>query len=331
MTVDLRWFSPNRFGTLVVPGLRAAGFTVATDGNEPARAVVAIDAQVAVESYEYARRHRCPLGLFIWDLPPWRLGNGRPDAVFELRGRIRRVSRIVGGYRERAGFYSRLRYIAQHSAMVWAPSSATVSDLHDRFGVTAGLLPFCFDSDRFTRGEWIPRCPPRLFSVSRLVPHKNLAAIIRAAARMTPRPTVHFIGQGPEGPSLRALGAQLEVPVELMADRQSDDAVLEGYRAATVVVAPSRFEGFGLAALEGLASGIPVAASDIPAHREALGDAAHLFGLEDDLSLVAAIRSALERGPAESAPADLRIEAAAARFAEHLIRLLPRPDLRLRR
>ena len=158
-----------------------------------------------------------------------------------------------------------------------------------------------------------------LLSISRLVPHKNHDAVIRAAARMMPRPTVHLIGQGPEAEALQRLAADLEVSVDLTTDWQSDEAIAAAYRRATVVVAPSRFEGFGLTPVEGVATGVPTVASDIPPHREHLGDTVHYFRLEDDRSLEAAIRTAIERGPADPARvAHLSIEAAAARFAAHL-------------
>jgi glycosyltransferase involved in cell wall biosynthesis len=49
------------------------------------------------------------------------------------------------------------------------------------------------------------------------------------------------------------------------------------YHLATAVCCPSRYEGFGLPAAQGMACGAPVLASDIPAHREVLGDAADLL------------------------------------------------------
>ena len=318
----LRWFAPNRYCGLVVPSLRAAGFTVATEGDEQPDLVVAMDGQCAVAGFEFARRHRSPLLLYLWDLPPWRLGMGRPDVVFEWRGRIRRVPRILGGFPARSGYYSRLHFVARRAAADWAPSTLTATDLATRFGIEARVVPYCYDSARFhpappSAERRVPSA--ELLSISRLVPHKNHDAVIRAAARMMPRPTVHLIGQGPEAEALQRLAADLEVSVELTTDWQSDEAIAAAYRRATVVVAPSRFEGFGLTPVEGVATGVPTVASDIPPHREHLGDTVHYFRLEDDRSLEAAIRTAIERGPADPARvAHLSIEAAAARFAAHL-------------
>lgn len=59
-----------------------------------------------------------------------------------------------------------------------------------------------------------------------------------------------------------------------------DDAALRDVLASVdVVVHPSEAEGFGLPPLEALACGTAVLASDIPAHREVLGDAALYFDL----------------------------------------------------
>lgn len=49
----------------------------------------------------------------------------------------------------------------------------------------------------------------------------------------------------------------------------------ELYRGAMALLVPSLQEGFGLPAIEAMACGTPVLASDIPVHREVLGAAAH--------------------------------------------------------
>src|SRR5437773_7464589 len=81
---DVRWFAPNRYCTLIVPWLRDRGLSIALDGDGPARVAIAMDAQVAAEACRYAARHRCPLIHYVWDLPPWWLGRGRHDWVWQV-------------------------------------------------------------------------------------------------------------------------------------------------------------------------------------------------------------------------------------------------------
>jgi glycosyltransferase involved in cell wall biosynthesis len=307
--------------------LRRAGLVIALEGDDPAGAAVAADGQSAVAAFEFARRHRCPLLLYIWDLPPWRLGRGEPDFVFELGGRVRRIARPLGGYPERAGNYSRIRFVAVRADMVWCPSTNTQGDVRARFGVDAERMPFCYDSERFVTGRG-EKGEGRgvVLSISRLVPHKNHAVILRAVARLGWKPLVRILGQGPEAEPLRRLAHELGVSLDLTGTWASDEDVLAAYRGASVVVAPSRFEGFGLTPMEGVAMGVPVVASDIPPHREFMGDAVRYFSPDDDLVLAEEIAAVLEvpvlpssRRPVLTA---LTIDACAGRFLPGLQRLL---------
>ena len=56
----------------------------------------------------------------------------------------------------------------------------------------------------------------------------------------------------------------------------SDERLAELYAGASALVLPSLAEGFGRTALDAMARGVPVLASDIPALRELCGDAALL-------------------------------------------------------
>jgi glycosyltransferase involved in cell wall biosynthesis len=71
-------------------------------------------------------------------------------------------------------------------------------------------------------------------------------------------------------------GTQLPQPARYLG-RVSDGALRALYQHAACLVFPSRYEGFGLPAIEAMACLCPVAASDIPALREVCGDAALYF------------------------------------------------------
>jgi len=312
---DIRWFAPNNYGRLIVPRLRERGWSVATEGSNPARLSFAMSQTAGVEAFRFARRHRAPLAMYVWDLPPWRIGDGRPDHVFAVGGHLLRLPRLGRRFAMGRGFHSRVYWLARHAAAVWAPSHQSQQDITRHIGVQVTQVEYCYDSDRFTPGAADPLAgPPVLLSVSRLVPYKNQEAVIRVAARFEPRLRVRLVGSGDEHDRLADLARQLGVACTMESDL-SADAIVAAYRSAAVVVCPSRFEGFGLTPIEAIACGVPVVASDIPPHREFLGPVAEYFSLDDDAGLEAAVRRALVRGvPDGSGIARLTLDAAADRF-----------------
>ena len=89
-------------------------------------------------------------------------------------------------------------------------------------------------------------------------------------------------------------------------------AVVHGlYRSARAVVAPSRAEGNPLTVIEAMAHGACVVASDIPPHRELLGDTGILVPAGDPAALAGALRRVMadaEAAHALGARARARIE-----------------------
>ena len=107
------------------------------------------------------------------------------------------------------------------------------------------------------------------------------------------------------------------------------DAEISGLLGgAELFVYPSRHEGFGIPPLLAMAVGTPSVASDIPAIREVVGDAAVLFPSGDARALASRLADAA-KDPASLAPLARRGKERAARFsvealAERMIRAYER-------
>jgi glycosyltransferase involved in cell wall biosynthesis len=101
---------------------------------------------------------------------------------------------------------------------------------------------------------------------------KRLDVLLEAvAATDGPPPSVALIGRGEEEPRLRALAAGLGLGRRVIFAGEIPEAA-RLFPAFDVYCAPSRKEGMPLGVLESMALGVPVLASDIPAHREVLGE-----------------------------------------------------------
>jgi glycosyltransferase involved in cell wall biosynthesis len=102
-----------------------------------------------------------------------------------------------------------------------------------------------------------------LIYVGRLVRHKNVDLLIRAVEfvrRQIPDVRVIIIGDGPEMDSLKALVGEfgLEKNVEFTGFLEKYNDALALLKSSKVFVSPSTREGFGMAALEANACGLPV-------------------------------------------------------------------------
>lgn len=80
---------------------------------------------------------------------------------------------------------------------------------------------------------------------------------------------------------VKALGLQDRVEFR---DYVSRSELIQLYQGCSALLYPSKWEGFGIPPLEALACGSPVIASDIPVHREVLGDSALFVRLGDPTS-----------------------------------------------
>jgi glycosyltransferase involved in cell wall biosynthesis len=111
-------------------------------------------------------------------------------------------------------------------------------------------------------------------------PHKRIAQLTRAK-RSLPLVLV--------GPSSRWAH---ELPDVTLTGEVPDEDLAAIYTGARALVFPSTDEGFGLAPVEALACGTPVAACDVPAVREVIGERAELLPADDIDALVRAAEGA---------------------------------------
>jgi glycosyltransferase involved in cell wall biosynthesis len=103
--------------------------------------------------------------------------------------------------------------------------------------------------------------------------HKNLGLLAKLAPEL-PVPIVLLAGKG----AAKELGFP-ETTVELAELPEEEMPLL--YGAAAGLLLPSRYEGFGLPALEAMATGCPVLASNVSALPEVTGKAALLLPPDD--------------------------------------------------
>lgn len=177
-------------------------------------------------------------------------------------------------------YYRQLARSARWTREWIVPSAWTAADLIERYRVDParvtviplGLTPTIDDAPplpREGRGDYV-------LAVGTVEPRKRYDLLLDALERVDPAIRLVIAGH----PGWRTEDIQTRLRAAGVAGRvrwvvgPSDAEVWRLYREALAVVLPSRVEGFGLAALEGMACGTPVISSGGGALPEVTGDAA---------------------------------------------------------
>jgi len=199
------------------------------------------------------------------------------------------------------------------AAVVCTPSRAIAEQIRDAYGPA---VPELVVTPLGVEPGWLDAAPagPELRArldlpadyflfVGTREPRKDLATLLAAYAQLRADrpgekvPALLLVGPEGWGPGQES---ELGVQVRDYAPTEDLQAVVAGARA---LVMPSRDEGFGLPALEGLAAGVAVIVSSVPALVEVTGGHAPVFPIGDAAALAGLLADAAAvqlDGPQES-------------------------------
>lgn len=129
----------------------------------------------------------------------------------------------------------------------------------------------------------VPTDAVMLTQVARFGPEKDQMTVLRVLKDLPQSYHAVFVGGGSLLERHREAAAELGISdrVHFLGIRRDVAAIL---KASDIVVMSSHFEGFGLTAVEGMAAGKPVVASDVPGLREVVKGAGILFNDEKSLA-----------------------------------------------
>lgn len=178
----------------------------------------------------------------------------------------------------------------EQALLFWMPSLA---------GLTQ-VIPNGIDIERFAMSRscnkktllGISDDCPLVVSVGRFELLKDQSTLLRAVSRLE---GVHvaLVGDGPLREELVSLTHRLGITgrVHFLGRRTDIPKIL---KTADIYVQPSRWEGFGIAALEAMSAGLPVVASNVPGLADVVGDAGMLFQPGDIDALTSHLRLLLD-------------------------------------
>lgn len=199
-------------------------------------------------------------------------------------------------------------------------SAAVAGELSDKWGISATVIPNGVDAPRFAAAagdrRWRERLGRYVLAVGGIEPRKGSLDLLESYALLRrDAPDLRLVIAGGETlfdyRSYRAewerRAAMLEVE-PLVLGPVAHEELPALVAAADVFAFLSAKEGFGLAALEALAAGVPVVVRDLPVFREVFGNAVRYAA--EPYGFAAAMRDALARHSPAHARAGRAVAAA---------------------
>jgi glycosyltransferase involved in cell wall biosynthesis len=225
-----------------------------------------------------------------------------------------RMPLLRGAERFCYGRYDRVAAVSRESAEAISDWLGLGSE---RFAVVPNGVPLArFATPAAPASDVVGALDGRLgvAMVARLVPPKDHATALAALARLPEEYCLVLAGEGPERTAIEAEAGRLGVSERclLLGSRADVPAVLAACR---VYLQSSKVEGFGIAALEAMAAGLPVVASEARGLGELVRGAGLLFPVGD----AGACAKGIERIASEPGLAESLVAAGRSRAAEYSI------------
>ncbi len=172
---------------------------------------------------------------------------------------------------------------ARHAQGVLTTSDYCRSAIECHYGVPSERVSIVPEGIDLARWQRIAATTPHssdgatILCVARQYPRKRVTDLLRAMVivrRAIPQAHAVIIGDGPEHMAIRNLAAELDLgdSVRLLGAVTDDDDVARAYQQADIFCLPSVQEGFGIAFLEAMASGLPIVATNTTAIPEVVPD-----------------------------------------------------------
>ncbi len=271
-----------------------------------------------VERFEWTEAASMKCVFFIHDLIPIDFPEFvSPGSPARHEGRLRTVSRLASGIIVNSDYTA--RSVAAHfDAHKVPPPPIEIIPL--------GVTDWFQNTGNLHQPQTMT---PYFVNVSTIEPRKNmlfLFAVWRRLAEILGPATPRLVLVGHRGWENENVIDVLDrsrglAPFLVEASGLSDAGLASLVRGATAVVAPSTVEGFGLPVAEALSLGVPVIASDIPAHREVGGRWATFIDPIDGPTWVKTVKDFVEaRSQQRKKAAELLKDYRPLTLAEHVAR-----------
>jgi glycosyltransferase involved in cell wall biosynthesis len=191
-----------------------------------------------------------------------------------------------------------LPILAKRVQTIFTPSEYVKQNVIRRFGVKNVIVtPNGVDHSLFrpyTKQTRFDLPQDYVLFVGTLEPRKNLGGLLQAWNKIKDEfGEMWLVIVGVSGSVFKSIHVSHDVERVRFLGYVDDETLAGLYANASLFVLPSQDEGFGLPALEAMASGTPVIVSDGGALPEVVGDAGRGFRLSDQSELTHAIRVCL--------------------------------------